>query len=135
MEPKKRFGIPNQSGAATAGDGEKVKQGSFAEWKLFDYIDERRRRCRPFFAKLDERGFNLGWIYRRRCFFSNPTVTAIHRRKHHADWIERLAVATPFITTKLQAPTREPLLPGFGNQPDNFQPVRRRVPQEHFVRS
>jgi len=62
MEPKKRFRIPNESGSATAGDGEEVKQGSFAEWKLFDDIDERWRRYRPFFAKLDERGFNLRWI-------------------------------------------------------------------------
>jgi len=134
MEPKKRFGIPNQSWAATAGDGEKVKQGSFAEWKLFDDIDERRRRCRHF-SLSGERVFNLGWIYRCRCFFSESNGHRDPSLQTSRDWIERLAVATPFITTKLQAPTREPLLPGFGNQPDNSQPGSPSSSTEHFVRS
>jgi len=62
MEPKKSFGIPNESGGATAGDGEEVKQGSFAQRKLLDHIDKRRGVYRPPFAKSDERGFNLRWI-------------------------------------------------------------------------
>jgi hypothetical protein len=39
-----------------------MKEGSFAEWKFFDNIDECWRACGPFFAKLNQRSFNLRWI-------------------------------------------------------------------------
>jgi hypothetical protein len=44
------------------GDGEEMKECGFAEWKFFDNIDERWRACGPFFAKLNQCGFNLRWI-------------------------------------------------------------------------
>ena len=42
-KPKKSFGIPHQSRRANAGDCQKMKQRSFAQWKLFDDINKWRR--------------------------------------------------------------------------------------------
>jgi len=61
-KPEKGFRIPDQSRRANIGDSEEMKDGSFAEWKFFDNIDECWRACGPFFAKLNQRGFNLRWI-------------------------------------------------------------------------
>jgi len=72
-----------------------MKQGSFAERKLFDNINKWRRRGWPTFAKLHECGFDLGGIERCGRFFSNPTITPNHRAEHHAELPEKPAVAQP----------------------------------------
>jgi hypothetical protein len=61
-KPENGFRIPDQSRRANIGDSEEMKEGSFAEWKFFDSIDECWRACGPFFAKLNQRSFNLRWI-------------------------------------------------------------------------
>jgi len=49
MEPKKRFRIPNESGSATAGDGEEVKQGNCVTIKERSAAGEYKetRQCNP----------------------------------------------------------------------------------------
>src|SRR4029453_601051 len=127
MEPNKSFRIPDQSRRANAGDCEKMKKRSVAQWKLLDDTEKRRREFRPPFAKLHEGSFDLRRIERCGRFFSNPTISAIHRAKHHADSAERLVGAARSITATGEAPEREALFPELGSQPDSCRPVRRRV--------
>ena len=58
-QPQEAVRILCQAPRANAGDGKKMKQGRFAQRKLFDDICEGLGRFGPVFTKLDQDGFDL----------------------------------------------------------------------------
>jgi hypothetical protein len=67
-----------------------MKESGFAQRKLGDDVEKRRRGRWPLFVQLDKGRFDLDRIERGSCFFSYPTITATHRAQHHADLAQRL---------------------------------------------
>ena len=58
-QPQEAVRILCQAPRANAGDGKKMKQGCFAQRKLFDDIGEGLGRFGPVFSKVDQDGFDL----------------------------------------------------------------------------